>query len=216
MKEINFKKLRKRMVSEQIEDRGIRDSGILKAFAAVPRHLFVPHQQRNSAYTDCPLDIGQGQTISQPYMAALMTKALNLECGMSVLEIGTGSGYQAAVLLSLGAKVYSVERFSVLAEGAQRVFESLGKKVAIKIGDGTMGWPEHSPYDRIIVTAAAPRLPELLIKQLKIGGKMVIPVGERLYQRLMVINRVSKEEIDEEEACGCMFVPLVGKYGYKE
>jgi len=216
MKEIDFKKLRERMVSEQIKDRGVRDSGVLEAFAAVPRHLFVPHQQRNSAYTDCPLDIGQGQTISQPYIAALMTKILNLEPGMSVLEIGTGSGYQAAVLLFLGAKVYSVERFPVLAQNAQRVFESLGEKVAIKIGDGTMGWPEHSPYDRIIVTAAAPHLPELLIKQLKIGGKMVVPVGERAYQRLTIVNRVSQEETGEEEVCGCIFVPLVGKYGYKE
>lgn len=204
------------MVSEQIIRRGINNPQILQAFRNTPRHLFVLPTQQDSAYMDCPLPIGCGQTISQPYMVALMTQSLNVSPEMSVLEVGTGSGYQAAILSFLGAKVYSIERFSALAQNAMSVLASLGYAVTVKVGDGTLGWQEHSPYDRIIVTAAAPHIPSPLLGQLKIGGRIAIPLGGSFHQDLAIIDKISEKEIKEEMICGCIFVPLIGEYGYKE
>lgn len=216
MNQTNFDELRERMVSAQISFRGIKNPKILEAFKAVPRHLFVPREQRDFAYEDCPLPIGEEQTISQPYMTALMTEALEVKKGEKVLEIGTGSGYQAAILSFLGAKVYSVERRASLAEKAGEVIGSLGLEVEIKTGDGTLGWFERAPYDRIIVTAGAPDVPNPLVSQLKPGGKIVIPVGGRFHQELSVIEKISDTEIKEEKICGCMFVPLVGECGWND
>jgi len=216
MQKDDFQILRQQMVSDQILRRGIDNPRILEAFDAVARHLFVPASQVNSAYNDCPLPIGEGQTISQPYIVALMTDVLDVEPGMSVLEVGTGSGYQAAVLSFIGAEVKGVEKFSSLAEQAKKILDSLGCKVEIKIEDGTLGWPDHSPYDRIIVTAASPEIPSPLIDQLKIGGIIVIPLGNRFSQVLTVGRKVSQNRIDKNNICGCVFVPLIGKYGYKK
>ena len=210
----SFKELRSEMVSRQIFSRGITGPKILEAFKSVARHVFVPDSQKSFAYNDCPLPIGNDQTISQPFIVALMTKTLDVKAGMSVLEIGTGSGYQAAILGFLGAKVYSVECIEPLAKKAQELFSLLGYKIAVKIGDGTLGWPENSPYDRIIVTAAAPEIPEALIAQLKIEGKLVIPLGKRFTQDLVVVCKISQSEVKKESICGCRFVPLVGKYGW--
>jgi len=214
--EAEFKKLREVMVFNQILNRGIDSPDILEAFSNVPRHFFVPESQKQFAYEDCPLPIGEEQTISQPYIVALMTKALDIKPGMSVLEVGTGSGWQTAILSFLGAKVYSVERINVLAQRAEQALNSLGEKVEIKVGDGTKGWPEYAPYDRIIVTAAAPYTPEPLIQQLKVGGKIVVPVGQRFQQELTVMTKIADDKTKEEKICGCMFVPLIGEYGYKE
>jgi len=216
MNEAKLKELRERMVAEQLMPRGISSPEVLEAFKAVKRHLFIPKEQEKFAYLDCPLPIGEGQTISQPYMVALMTEALGVKKGMSVLEVGTGSGYQAAVLCFLGAKVYSIERKASLARKAKQVFDDLGLEVEVKTGDGSLGWPEHAPYDRIIVTAASPCLPKPLVEQLKTGGKIVIPAGERFHQNLTVGIKVSTNGLKEEKICGCVFVPLVGEYGYKE
>lgn len=210
----SFKELRSEMVSRQIFSRGITDPKILEAFKSVARHIFVPDSQKSFAYNDCPLPIGNDQTISQPFIVALMTKTLDVKAGMRVLEIGTGSGYQAAILGFLGAKVYSVERIEPLAKKAQELFSLIGYKIAVKIGDGTLGWPENSPYDRIIVTAAAPEIPEALITQLKIEGRLVIPLGERFTQDLVVVCKISQSEVKKESICGCRFVPLVGEYGW--
>jgi len=217
MEEINYNKLREEMVFEQILKRGIYDKEILEAFKTVPRHLFIPPQQRGFAYSDCPLAIGQDQTISQPYIVALMTKSLEIQPGMSILEVGTGSGYQAAILAFLKVKVYSIERIALLAEEARKVLDSLGyQSVKIKVGDGTLGWKEHAPYDRIIVTAASMQLPKALVEQVKVGGKIIIPLGERFHQDLTVINKINKNEIKKENICGCIFVPLIGEGGWNE
>ena len=214
MKEDVFAALREEMVSRQIRSRGINDSRILEAFRNIPRHIFVPDQQKRFAYNDCPLPIGNEQTISQPYMVALMTLHLGIEAETSVLEIGTGSGYQAAILAFLGARVYTVERFPSLAGQAKKVLDSLGMEVQAKGGDGTLGWPEHAPYDRIIVTAGSSLIPPRLIEQLRAGGRMVIPIGERFHQDLTIVDKISQDEIKEERVCGCIFVPLVGEYGW--
>ncbi len=212
----DFESLRKKMVSEQISGRGIENFQVLEAFARVQRHLFVPVTRRKAAYADSPLPIGQGQTISQPYMVALMTQVLDLKPGMRVLEIGTGSGYQAAILCFLGAQVYTIERISSLAERAEEVLNTLGHKVQIKVGDGTLGWAEFSPYDRIIVTARAAHIPQAFIDQVKVGGKIIIPLGPRFHQDLKVISKISENKVEEESVCGCVFVPLIGKDGCKE
>ena len=217
MEDSRFNKLREDMVVEQILKRGIYDENILEAFRNVPRHIFVPDVEKKLSYSDQPLPIGSGQTISQPYMVALMTKSLELQPGMSVLEIGTGSGYQTAILLYLGAKVYSIERISLLADKAKKALGVLGfGKVAIKVGDGTLGWPKYASYDRIIVTASTMQAPAVLIEQLKIGGKLVIPLGEKFQQDLTVITRISADKTEEDKICGCIFVPLIGEYGWDE
>jgi protein-L-isoaspartate(D-aspartate) O-methyltransferase len=216
MKESDFEYLRQQMVINQIFKRQIDDPEILEAFRQVKRQLFVPEEQRKAAYDDCPLPIGQNQTISQPYIVALMTKILDISPGMSVLEVGTGSGYQAAILSVLGAKVYGVERIPSLAKKAKELLDSLGYKIEIRTGDGTLGWPEYAPYDRIIVAAASPKIPQTLIEQLKIAGKLVIPLEGRFHQDLTLVDKVSKSNIKTKVISGCVFVPLIGKHGHKE
>lgn len=216
MEDYDFNKLREQMVSYQIASRGITDEKVLGAFRAVARHSFVPSSQLKSAYEDYPLPIGAGQTISQPYIVALMTKVLEINGGEKVLEIGTGSGYQAAILAHLGAEVYSIERIPALAAKAKQTLCALGYSVMVEAGDGTLGWPEHAPYDRIIVTAAAPSVSSCWIEQLLIRGKIVLPEGAPLHQQLMVVTKISGDSVKKESICGCIFVPLIGKYGYKE
>ncbi len=205
---------RRRMVEEQIVSRGIADEQVIVAFRRVSRHEFVPPALVEYAYDDHPLSIGEGQTISQPYMVALMTACLQLKGAEKVLEIGTGSGYQLAILAEIVKEAYSVERIESLARRAEAVLQRLGYvNFKIKVGDGTLGWEEHSPYDCIIVTAASPQIPQSLVRQLKDGGRLVIPVGGAFGQVLTVVARKGKD-VSLEEVCGCVFVPLVGKEGW--
>ena len=206
---------RERMVREQIERRGIADPEALAAFRRVPRHLFVPEAMRHRAYDDCPLPIGEGQTISQPYTVAAMTEALELTGSEVVLEIGTGSGYQTAVLAELCEWVYSVERLRELSGRARKALDELGcTNVALRVGDGTLGWREFAPYDAIIVTAGGPEVPKPLIEQLKEGGKLVMPVGDLTVQSLL---RGEKTEgrLATRELGAYRFVELIGAFGHK-
>ena len=208
--------LRRRMVEEQLIPRGIEDPRVIDAFLKVERHRFIPEELRGSAYADYPVPIGEGQTISQPYIVALMTECLDLSGDEEVLEIGTGSGYQAAILAELSSQVYSIERFPSLAERAESLLQNLGYiNIKIKVGDGTLGWPEEAPFSRIIVTAAAPEVPLPLAEQLSEGGKMILPLGETFSQVLTLIEK-KKGQLKAESICGCVFVPLIGKFGYKE
>ncbi len=207
---------REHMVREQLLRRRIRDERVLEAMGTIPRHLFVPEDQQHLAYIDAPLPIGSGQTISQPYIVALMTELLGLEAGDSVLEIGTGSGYQAAILSRVAGQVYSIERIPELAERARVLFGKLGiENVEIITGDGTQGLEEHQPYDGIIVTAAAPEVPKPLESQLAQDGRMVLPVGTRVGQVLEVWHRKGDELVCEKIA-PVAFVPLIGKHGWPE
>jgi protein-L-isoaspartate(D-aspartate) O-methyltransferase len=205
------------MVEEQLARRGIRDPKVLMAMRFIPRHFFVAENFWGRAYGDHPLPIGQEQTISQPYMVALMTQALKVEEDHKVLEIGTGSGYQAAILARMAKKVFTIERHTVLAKRAREAFDRLDiHNIAIRIGDGTIGWSEFAPYDGIVVTAGSPDVPEPLLSQLsEEGGRLVIPVGERGFQRLKVITRTGDSWRTAEDV-GCTFVPLVGKHGWAE
>lgn len=213
---MDFKTLRERMVKEQIISRGIKDNRVITALSQVPRHLFISPQYSDSAYRDHPLPLGEGQTISQPYMVALMTEWLGLEGGENVLEIGTGSGYQTAILAQLSKQVYSVERITPLAQKARTVLEQLKyKNIHIKIGDGSLGWVEHAPYDAIIVTAAAPKVPSSLLSQLKKGGRLIIPIGEAFSQTLTLAQKKEKD-ITYTDVCGCVFVPLLGQQGWQD
>jgi protein-L-isoaspartate(D-aspartate) O-methyltransferase len=197
------------MVRDQIEGRGIKDPLTLAAMRKVPRHLFVPGGSADQAYGDFPLPIGQGQTISQPYIVAFMTEALGLRGGESVLEIGTGSGYQSAVLSHIAGKVHTIEIVPELAEEARARLERLGyRNVAVRAGDGYAGWPEAAPFDAIIVTAAAPRIPEPLKEQLADGGRLVLPLGDE-YQELIVITRRGTS-FDERRVLPVRFVPMTG------
>jgi len=203
------------MVRHQIAFRGIRDQRVLKAMMEIPRHLFVPEEHLEEAYNDHPLPIGHGQTISQPFMVALMTEALELKGEEKVLEIGTGSGYQAAILALLAKEVYTVERIQALYISAMERLRSLGfANVYFKLFDGTLGWEEHSPYDAIMVTAGAPSVPQPLLNQLKDGGRLVIPVGEKHDQELIKITKFGQREI-RENLGGCRFVDLIGVYGWR-
>jgi len=207
--------LRERMVKEQIESRGVRDRRVLEVIRKVPRHLFVPEAYLDEAYDDHPVSIGEGQTISQPYIVALMTSLLELKGDEKVLEIGTGSGYQTAILAELAKEVFSVERIESLAKKAKKRLEDLGyKNVHIKVGDGSLGWEEHAPYDAIIVTAAAPKLPKPLIDQLKVGGRIVIPIGDRFFQSLHRYVKKEDGSLEGQDFGGCVFVPLKGKEGW--
>jgi len=209
---MDFQTLRLRMVEEQLKRRDIQDEKVLSAFLKVPRHEFVPEDFRKSAYADYPLPIGQEQTISQPYIVALMTQLLKLTGAEKILEIGTGSGYQTAILAELAEEVCSIERFPDLAMNAKNVLAKLDyANIKIKTGDGTLGWPESAPFDRIIVTAASLAIPQPLIKQLKNQGILVIPLGEA-YAQVLTVARKNNDIIDLERICGCVFVPLVGKY----
>jgi protein-L-isoaspartate(D-aspartate) O-methyltransferase len=213
---MNYAALRDRMAAEQLVGRGISDKKVLEAFRKVERHKFIPEEFRDNAYQDHPLPIGEGQTISQPYMVALMTESLNLKGGEKILEIGAGSGYQAAILAGIAKEVYSVERVEALAKKAESLLKELGyNNVKIKVGDGTMGWPENAPYDGIIVTAGAPKIPDAYIDELNIGGRLVIPVGGAFSQALTIVEK-KPGGIQTRELCGCVFVPLVGKEGWRE
>lgn len=204
------------MVNCQLVSRGIKDERVLEAMRKVPRHLFVPEKLRESVYHDGPLSIGEGQTISQPYMVALMTECLDLKGSEKVLEIGTGSGYQTAILAELAEHVYTIERVPILLEKAQQVLRHLGyTTIKFKGGDGTYGWREESPFDGIIVTAAAPDISQVLVEQLNDGGVLVIPVGSRYSQSLYKVTKKG-DKIEKEERTLCVFVPLIGEYGWKE
>ena len=197
------------MVKNQIEGRGIQDAGVLRAMRETPRHLFIPENLRDMAYDDGPLPIGEGQTISQPYIVALMTELLQLTGNEKILEIGTGSGYQAAVLSPLAKEIYSIEIIQSLADRSnERLKKMRYNNVTVKCGDGYKGWKEHAPFDRIIVTAAPNDIPPLLINQLKVGGKLVLPVGTR-YQKLKVITKMQNGEIGEKNIISVRFVPMV-------
>jgi len=205
----SFESARCRMVEEQLRARGIRDSRVLRAMGEIPRHLFVPPELAEAAYEDHPLSIGAEQTISQPYIVALMTEQLRLRPESKVLEIGTGSGYQAAVLSRMAKEVYSIERLPELGSQAARRLESLGiSNVHLRVGDGSQGWPEEAPFDAVIVTACAEKLTELPAAQLTDGGRMVIPLGEGLNQTLTLIERRG-DSLESQPLCGCVFVPLL-------
>lgn len=207
---------RRKMVVEQIRARGVTAPAVLTAMELVPRHLFVPGSERPQAYEDHPLPIGAGQTISQPYIVALMTSLLELEPDDRVLEVGTGSGYQAAVLARLAKEVYSIEIVPSLAKRARQTLEGLGyKNIHVRIGDGYQGWPDRGPFDAIIVTAAPPRIPEPLIRQLKTGGKMVIPVGNT-YQDLQVLTKRADGGFDRSNVLPVRFVPMTGEAQRRE
>jgi len=213
-----YSKQRKRMVDVQLRARGIKDEKVLRAMGKIPRHIFVDEGILNQAYDDNPLPIGERQTISQPYIVALMTEALELTGKEKVLEIGTGSGYQAALLAELADRVLSIERIASLASRARIILEHLHYfNVLIWVGDGTYGWKDEAPFDAIIVTAGAPVVPDTLKGQLAVGGKLVIPVGDRSTQTLIKITRLSKdpEDIKVEELGGCRFVNLIGEHGWK-
>jgi len=211
---MNFDIARKRMVDSQLVARGVKDKRVIDAMLKVPRHLFVEEAMAAQAYSDSPLPIGDKQTISQPYMVALMTELMELTGQERVLEIGTGSGYQAAILATLAGRVYTVERFRSLAMRARKVLDSLGLlNISLKIGDGSEGWEEEAPFDGIMVTAGAPEIPQPLLKQLAIGGRLVIPVGNQYEQILMRVIRTADSFITEQSV-GCRFVKLVGKSGW--
>lgn len=199
------------MVRKQIEARGVRDPRVLDAMRTVPRHRFMPESQRSAAYDDRPLPIGEGQTISQPYIVALMSELADLEPGDEVLEVGTGSGYQAAVLAEMGVKVYSIEIVEPLARRAKAILDELGygKRVEVRHGDGYAGWPEQAPFDAVIVTAAPPKIPEPLKQQLEVGGRLIIPVGKH-FQSLLRVTRTA-DGFREESVIPVRFVPMTGK-----
>lgn len=202
------------MVATQLEARGITDRRVLDAMLKVPRHEFVPASIRDIAYTDQALAIGHGQTISQPYIVALMCQLLEVESHHRVFEVGAGSGYQAALLGQLAAEVYSVDLVPELVDAAARLVERLGyENVHIIAGDGTLGLPEKAPFDRIIVAAAAPDIPPPLIDQLAPGGRLIAPVGDRFLQRLVVLTRTA-EGVQSRNSIGCVFVPLLGRHGW--
>lgn len=209
--------LRARMVEEQIRARGVRDPRVLEAMRQVPRHRFVPEALRHEAYADTPLPTEHGQTISQPYMVARMLELAEIEPGLRVLEVGTGSGYQAALLDRMGAEVFGVERVPGLLESARQRLDALGAgRVRLLLGDGSLGWRDHAPYDRVLVAAAAPRVPEALKEQLGDRGVLVIPVGDSSTQRLEVWRRTPEGDFAWRRLGECRFVPLLGRDAWRE
>jgi len=211
---------RENMIKYQLVARGITDKSVLNAFFKVPRHKFIPDEIGHLAYNDSPLSIGEGQTISQPYIVALMMQILELKNSDIVLEIGTGSGYQTALLAEIVKEVYTVERISSLIRGAEDILNNLSyKNIFYKFGDGTLGWkdgiPKQDEFDKIIVAAAAPDIPESLTGQLAMNGKLIIPTGNRTFQQLVVITRTEDGYIHTNEG-GCTFVPLIGDEGWQE
>ena len=212
----DFKKLRDLMVDAQLIPRGIKDERVLSAMRKVPRHIFVDDYMQHNAYADMALPIGDEQTISQPYMVAIMTELLELKGNEKILEIGTGSGYQAAILGELSREVFTIERKALLAKKAEERFQALGYiNIYAITGDGTLGLPEKSPFDRILITAGSPKIPEPLIEQLADGGIIIAPVGIRFSQQLLIVRK-SKEGISEQTHVPCVFVPLIGKHGWPE
>lgn len=213
--ENDFLKEREKMIDKQIIARNIKNQKVIEIMKMIPRHIFVRKEDVKKAYEDYPLPIGEGQTISQPYMVALMTECLELVNTDRTLEIGTGSGYQTSLLAKLSNEVYTIERFLVLIENAKKILDSFGIiNIHYKVGDGTKGWDEYAPFDKIIVTAGAPEVPELLLKQLKDEGILVIPIGNTSIQRLTVFKKINGN-IESKEVCGCTFVPLIGEFGWK-
>ena len=211
---LDYTRAREKMVKEQIIGRGIRDPKVIDALTRVPRHLFVPEALLGQAYGDTALPIGEGQTITQPFMVAFMSEALNLQGNEKILEVGTGSGYQAAALACLADRVYSVERVRGLLERARKALDRIQcHNVVTKLSDGSYGWVEEAPFDAILITAGAPSLPQPLLGQLKVGGTMVIPVGDRNCQRLIRIRKDS-QGYSQEDLLDCNFVSLVGEYGW--
>ena len=205
---------RRRMVEQQLRARGIHDRHVLRIMEAIPRHLFVNDALVARAYSDHALPIGDDQTISQPYMVALMTQALDLTGGEKVLEIGTGSGYQTAILAELADRVFTIERIPAIAATANERLTTLGySNIVFRCGDGTLGWREMAPFDRVLVTAGAPRIPAFLAEQLALGGVAVVPVGVRENQALVKLTRQS-EGLTQQILCGCTFVPLIGREGW--
>jgi len=206
---------RVRMVDDQLRSRGISDERVLQAMRKVPRHRFLPPDRIGSAYADGPVPIGEGQTVSQPYIVGVMTQYLELKGGERVLEIGTGSAYQSAILMELAKKLYTIERIPELAERAKKKLLELGyHQFDIKVADGTKGWPEEAPFDGIIVTAGAPEVPITLVNQLSDGGRLVIPVGSRFSQKLCTCVNTSGTCTKREDIM-CVFVPLIGEHGWK-
>ncbi len=201
---------------DKLSEKGIMDIYVLKAIGEVDRHKYVPKAMRQHAYKDVALPIGYGQTISQPYTVAFMTQALNLKPKAKVLEIGTGSGYQAAVLFRMGVQVFSIERQFEIYSETRKLFDQLGIRVNTKFGDGTIGWDEYSPYNGIIVTAGSPNIPVSLKKQLAIGGKLVIPVGDKDSQILKIITKISEDEFEVKNVPEFSFVPLIGREGWNQ
>ncbi len=213
MKDLN--KLREHMVNHQIIARGIKDKGIIKAMKEIPRQFFVPENMIYNAYEDNPLPIGESQTISQPYMVALMTEVLKLKGNEKILEIGTGSGYQTAILAYLADHIYTIERIPELTRKAKKNLEKQKiKNVSFRTGDGTCGWKDKTPFDRSIVTAGAPEIPEPLKKQLNNNGLLVVPVGNSFMQTLKIVKR-TKDKFSTINSIGCVFVKLIGKHGWK-
>jgi len=210
----NFSHAREKMVEEQIKGRGIKDTRVLEAMKKVERHKFVDEGLHHRAYSDSPLPIGKSQTISQPYIVALMVEKLELKGNEKVLEIGTGSGYLSAILSELCEKVFSIERDTFLAKRARKTLDELCyHNVIVKINDGTLGWKEFAPYDGIIVSAGSPMIPHNLLDQLRENGKLVIPVGDMHQQRLCAVTK-KKGRYSTEEVCNCVFVPLIGTEGW--
>ena len=209
------KGLRKKLI-ETIKSKGITDDAVLEAMMKVPRHVFFDNAFLEHAYQDKAFPIGQGQTISQPYTVAFQTMLLGIKPGSKILEIGTGSGYQACILLELDAKVFTIEYNKVLFEQTKKILPKMGYRPIFKFGDGSLGWPIHAPYDGIVVTAGAPIVPEKLKEQLAIGGTLVVPVGDSQRQQMLKITRVSETEFNTEEFDYFAFVPLLGKEGWKK
>ena len=212
----DFKLARERMVKNQLASRGIADEGVLQAMGKIPRHLFISEALAGEAYNDHPVPIGEKQTISQPYIVALMTEALELQGKENTLEIGTGSGYQTAILAELSSRVYTIERIKSLLVDARKLLAQLGySNVLFKAFDGTLGWKEYAPFDAIMVTAGAPSLPEPLMDQLADNGRMIIPVGDRYTQELIKVTKKG-ENLEQESLGGCRFVNLIGIHGWKD
>jgi len=212
----DFKLARERMVKNQLASRGVADEGVLQAMGKIPRHLFISEALAGEAYNDHPVPIGEKQTISQPYIVALMTEALELQGKENTLEIGTGSGYQTAILAELSSRVYTIERIKSLLVGARKLLAQLGySNILFKAFDGTLGWKEYAPFDAIMITAGAPSLPEPLIDQLADNGRMVIPVGDRYTQELIKVTKKG-ENLEQESLGGCRFVNLIGIHGWKD
>jgi protein-L-isoaspartate(D-aspartate) O-methyltransferase len=211
----DFAVARKRMIHEQIIARGITDTSVLRVMEQLPRHLFVGEALKNQAYIDAPISIGEGQTISQPYIVALMTEALKLTGTERILEIGTGCGYQTVILAKLAKQVYTIERFKSLGLSARSAFKQMGlRNIVIRIGDGSAGWVEAAPFDRILMTCASPSVPMRLIEQLEVGGILVAPVSAGADQQKMLRLTKTQTGVDTQDLGDCRFVKLVGRFGY--
>ena len=207
---------RRKMVEEQLVERGINDLRLLEVVSRVPRHLFAQESLQHRAYGDTPLPIGENQTISQPYIVGAMTEALDLKGEERVLEIGTGSGYQTAIIAEMSRQVFTIERLKNLARKAQNILESLSyMNIVFKMFDGTYGWPDQAPFDAILITASAPEIPGSLVKQLGDGGRLVAPIGEADKQKLVVLTK-NGDRVSRRDLGDCKFVPLIGKYGWPQ